>query len=166
MSTKASYWRRVVAYFIDGLLAGLVACVTIGLAIGATLADVPTAVGVLVIVASPVIITGFVLWNSVFRLGRTGQSIGKTAMNTQLVSTESGAPVGAGSAFARLLVEWALSAVTLGLFAVVDLLFPLFDKNGQRVVDKMLKMNVVKRGSVVSSSVTPQPGVTDSSTYG
>ena len=139
---------------------------TIGLAIGVTLTDAPTAVGVMLIVASPVVIFGFVLWNSVFRLGRTGQSIGKSLMSTQLISTENGAPVGAGSAFARLLVEWALNAVTLGLFAFVDLLFPLFDKNGQRVIDKMLKMNVVRRSAVASSSVLPPPGVADSVTYG
>jgi uncharacterized RDD family membrane protein YckC len=166
MLAKASYGKRVLAWFVDNLCIGMISGVTLGIGLALILTDSVTPIGVGLIIISPVAILGFVFWNLVFRQGRTGQTIGKSLMSIKLVSTESGGPVGAGSSFVRGLVAWALNLVTGGLFSLVDLLFPLFDKNGQRVVDKMLKMQVTPVTTpVVTTGFTPPPAPT-SAMYG
>lgn len=158
---KASYGRRILAWLVDMLCMAALAGVTVGLGLASVLSDSVRPLGVVLLIISPFVVIGFSLWNAVFRQGRTGQSIGKSLMGTKLVSTETGSPVGAGSAFVRGLVAWALNAVTAGLFSLVDLLFPAFDKNGQRVVDKMLKMQVTPESSPYApSTVAPPPAPT------
>jgi uncharacterized RDD family membrane protein YckC len=46
-------------------------------------------------------VSGFALWNSGYRQGATGQSLGKQVMGTKLVSAGTGAPIGFGPAFVR-----------------------------------------------------------------
>ncbi|MFM8857039.1 MAG: RDD family protein [Actinomycetota bacterium] len=153
---KASYGRRILALLIDAVCTGGLAGVTIGLGIASVFSETVRPLGVGLLIISPFVVLGFQLWNAVFRQGRTGQTVGKSLMGTKLVSTETGSPVGAGSAFVRGLVAWALNMVTAGLFSIVDLLFPAFDKNGQRVVDKMLKMQVTPV-SAAASPTAPAP---------
>jgi len=166
MLAKASYGRRVLAWFVDNLCIGMISGVTLGIGLALILTDSVTPIGVGLIIISPVAILGFVFWNLVFRQGRTGQTIGKSLMSIKLVSTESGGPVGAGSSFVRGLVAWALNLVTGGLFSLVDLLFPLFDKNGQRVVDKMLKMQVTPVSAPVTATGFAPPTAPTSAMYG
>jgi uncharacterized RDD family membrane protein YckC len=165
MLAKASYGRRVLAWLVDTLCTSALAGVVIGLGVIAVFSDAARPFGVALLIASPFILIGFSLWNAVFRQGRTGQTIGKSLMSTKLVSTETGGPVGAGSAFVRGLVAWALNAVTAGLFFIVDLLFPAFDKNGQRVVDKMLKMQVTPVSTPVTSTGFAPPTAPTSAMY-
>lgn len=158
---KASYGKRVIAWLIDLLCISLLSAATVGLGIAMLFSDSLRPLGIVLLVVSPVAIIGFGLWNSVFRQGRTGQTIGKSVMSTKLVSTETGDFIGAGSAFIRGLVAWALNTVTGGIFFIVDLLFPIFDRNGQRVVDKMLKLQVTTAEARPTPPTIPQS--TDSS---
>ena len=162
---KASYGRRILAWLVDTLCMAALTGVTIGLGLASVLSDSVRPLGGVLLIISPFVVIGFSLWNAVFRQGRTGQSIGKSLMGTKLVSTETGSPVGAGSAFVRGLVAWALNAVTAGLFSLVDLLFPAFDKNGQRVVDKMLKMQVTPESSPAAPSTLAPPPAPTSAMY-
>jgi hypothetical protein len=53
----------------------------------------------------------------------------------------------------------------VGLFSLVDLLFPAFDKNGQRVVDKMLKLQVTPVTSPAAPSTFAPPPAPMSAMY-
>jgi hypothetical protein len=46
------------------------------------------------------------------------------------------------------------NAFTFGLFSLVDMFFPLFDKKNQRVVDKMLTSVVIISGSAATVTST------------
>lgn len=163
---KAPYGRRVLAWFIDTMCTSLVSAVVVGIGFGLAVPKSVRPLGIGILIISPVVIIGFVLWNSVFRQGRTGQSIGKRLMGTKLVSIETGNPLGAGSTFVRGLVAWALNTVSGGLFAIVDYLFPAFDKDGQRVVDKMLKTQVTLAEGTFSTVTETSVAVSPSSLYG
>jgi len=166
--SKAPYGRRILAWLIDIICLSLVAAVIIVPGIIALFSDAVRLLGIAILIVSPIVILGFSFWNSVFRQGKTGQTIGKRLLSTKLISTEDGMSVGVGPAFLRLLVAWALNAFTGGIFFIVDFLFPLFDKQGQRVVDKMLKTQVIM-SSVASETATgwstPAP-ITSSDFYG
>jgi uncharacterized RDD family membrane protein YckC len=162
---KAPYGKRILAWLVDTLCMSALAGVVIGLGVAAAFSDAVRPAGIALLLASPLVVLGFSLWNTVFRQGRTGQTIGKSLMGTKLVSTDTGAPIGAGSAFVRGLVVWALNLVTVGLFSLVDLLFPAFDKNGQRVVDKMLKLQVTPVTSPAAPSTFAPPPAPTSAMY-
>ena len=87
--------------------------------------------------------------------GETGQTIGKKKMSIKLVSLKTGAPIGIGFAIIRWLSWPVFNAFTFGLFSLVDMFFPLFDKKNQRVVDKMLTSVVIISGSSVTATSTP-----------
>ena len=64
---------------------------------------------------------------------------------------DTGRPIGVGLALVRVLAGWLFNSITGGIFLIVDLLFPAFDKRRQRVIDKMLNTVVID----VSTSPTP-----------
>lgn len=72
------------------------------------------------------------IWNRVIQQGRTGQSIGKSVLNTYLVSARTGTPIGAGTSFLREIVH-----IVDGLF-YVGYLWPLWDRQKQTFADKIL----------------------------
>lgn len=86
---------------------------------------------------------GYVLFNKGFKMGGTGQSIGKGMQNTKLVSDDTGQPIGVGMGFARLGLSFAAIVVTCGLAYIVDHLWPLWDPEKKRLLDKILKTSVV-----------------------
>ncbi|MGH4024716.1 MAG: RDD family protein [Pseudonocardiaceae bacterium] len=128
----AGFRPRVISFLID-----LVAPLTIvalllvlGVAVGsAVLIVVCTAIGVLGLVA-------FVLWNSCYRQGVTGQSIGRRVAGTKLVKIETGAPVGFGTALVRQLCH--------GVEFGIGYLWPLWDLQRQTFADKITATLVVR----------------------
>lgn len=78
------------------------------------------------------------LWNRVFRMGRTGQSIGKKVMGIKLVEERTGQPMGAGMCFVRELAHILDGAVYIGY------LWPLWDKKRQTFADMILSTVVVE----------------------
>jgi uncharacterized RDD family membrane protein YckC len=95
---------------------------------------------------------GWIIWNRWFRAGRTGQSVGKTALKSRLVDERTGQPIGAGMAFARDIVH-LLDAV----ICYVGFLFPLWDKKRQTIADKLLHTVVVRSDGGQPSYPAPPP---------
>lgn len=82
---------------------------------------------------------GVFLWNSVYRQGTTGQSVGKSALNVTLLGKDDLQPIGVGRALGRALLGWVLNSIF-----PIDLIWALFDGQNQRLVDKILNSNVYK----------------------
>ena len=80
----------------------------------------------------------FSIWNSIFRQGRRGATIGKQCMNLMLVSETDGRPIGALMTFIR---GWAhlLDVVTLG----IGYLWPLWDRKRQTFADMAMRTAVL-----------------------
>jgi uncharacterized RDD family membrane protein YckC len=79
------------------------------------------------------------LWNRVFRQGRTGQSVGKSALHIRLIDAVTGEPIGAGRSFLRDFLS--------GLFnnaCFLNLLWPLWDDQKQTWHDKVVNTYVVR----------------------
>ncbi|KQZ90146.1 hypothetical protein ASD62_13405 [Phycicoccus sp. Root563] len=146
----AGWWRRVAASLIDAFVVaaaqipyyvGLV--VLLDAAPGARIlggdpadyagVDLPT-----LLLASGLMLLGSVLglvaviWNRFILQGRTGQSLGKSALKLYLVSAQTGTPVGAGTAFVRDIVH-----IVDGLF-YLGYLWPLWDSRKQTFADKIV----------------------------
>ncbi|QKE82693.1 RDD family protein [Arthrobacter sp. NEB 688] len=97
------------------------------------------AVGIAVIVLFWLVGVGFQLWNRVFRMGRRGQSIGKSVVGLKLVDARTGAPIGAGSCFVRELVSGVVNSAVY-----LSYLWMLWDDNRQTVADKAVHSTVIK----------------------
>ena len=82
---------------------------------------------------------GFWIWNSCLRQGRTGRSVGKSAVGTALVRASDGSYVGGGTAFVR-----ELAHVIDGLPCYLGYLWPLWDDKRQTFSDKICGTVVVR----------------------
>ncbi|MBC7631006.1 MAG: RDD family protein [Flavobacterium sp.] len=134
----ASWWSRVGATVID-LLIGI-AIAVIPLVAGAIIAfkdaevDPVTSeisggdngVGVVLMGLSYLLVFVFTIWNSVFRQGRKGQSLGKSVVGIQVVRADTGQFLGAGTGFLR----WPMASI-LGGICFLDYLWPLWDGKNQ-----------------------------------
>jgi uncharacterized RDD family membrane protein YckC len=78
----------------------------------------------------------FTTWNSCYRQGTTGQSIGRRVAGTRLVKIETGEPVG----FAVALLRHVCHMVEFG----IGLLWPLWDRQRQTFADKLVGTVVVR----------------------
>lgn len=116
----------------------------------------PTGVIIIVNFGWPI---AFAVWNSGYRQGTTGQSIGRRVTKTKLVKIETGEPIGFGMALLRLIcvtVTIGIGVVTFGLLAnvailgigfligLLNYLWPLWDPKQQTVTDKIVKAVVVR----------------------
>jgi uncharacterized RDD family membrane protein YckC len=141
--TKASYGKRVVALLLDWLFAVIPPLVVLVIGIAMVFSDSTAGIGVLFILIGSLGWIVLSIWNKVFKEGRTGQSFGKARMNISLVDANTGQPIGAGRAFLREFIFSLLSSFTAGVFWIVDYLWPLWDKNGERLMDKIMTSRVV-----------------------
>jgi uncharacterized RDD family membrane protein YckC len=82
---------------------------------------------------------GWIIWNRWVRAGRTGQSVGKSALNTRLVDERTGQPIGVGMAFVR-----DIAHIIDSIICYVGYLFPLWDSKRQTIADKILHTVVVR----------------------
>ncbi len=78
-------------------------------------------------------------WNSVYRQGTTGQSVGKSALNVTLLGNDDHQPIGVGKAIGRALLGWILNSII-----PIDLFWAFVDRRNQRLADKILNANVYK----------------------
>ena len=150
--TYANYGSRAAAYLIDFLILWGIA-ITSGVVGFALLFSEPVrAIGIILLVAAVIWIPSGAIWNYIVRQGSTGQTLGKSRMGIRLVRIDTGRPIGAGLAIVRVLAGWIFNSLTGGIFLIVDLLFPAFDKRRQRVIDKMLNTVVLEVGSAAPVS--------------
>jgi len=74
----------------------------------------------------------FGLWNNIFRMGNTGQSLGRKFLNIAVLD-DHGAPIGAGRAFLREVIGRWIS----GLICYLGYLWAFWDDEKQMWHDKM-----------------------------
>ena len=131
----ATYGQRVGGFLIDvGIPGGLLAVVLI-----AALATRDDLVIGVVYSAAAVVGPAFLIWNCGYRQGRSGQSLGKSALGMRLVGADSGEPVGVARAVARQ-VAHLLDGLPLGL----GYLWPVWDEQRQTFADKVCGTLVVQ----------------------
>lgn len=95
-------------------------------------------IGGLLIGLGALISLGITLWNRIFKMGRTGQSVGKKMVGLKLVDDQSGQPIGAGKAFLREIVHGVVNQVFY-----LSYLWMLWDDNKQTIADKAVHSTVV-----------------------
>jgi uncharacterized RDD family membrane protein YckC len=154
----ADFGQRALAYLIDVAIAliGLIPMVigTIVLAVGAS--DTVTTdefgsttstgdfdpalavVGGLLITLGALISIGITIWNRIFKMGRTGQSVGKKVVGLYLLDDKTGRPVGAGMTFLREIVNGLVNQVFY-----LGWLWMLWDADRQTLGDKAVHSSVV-----------------------
>ncbi len=126
---KGGIGARLLAYVIDVLIAVLPFLVLA--AVGGEDGSLG-GLGFLVMV-------GIFGWNILYRQGTTGQSVGKSAVNVTLLGKDDHQPIGIGKSLGRVLLGWILNSIV-----PIDVIWALFDRQNQRLVDKILNTNVYK----------------------
>jgi uncharacterized RDD family membrane protein YckC len=131
----ATYGQRVGGFLIDvGIPTGLLVAVLI-----AALATRDLTMILVVYGLSAAMLGAFVLWNSGYCQGRSGQSIGKRALGVRLVTAETGQAVGFGRAIGRQFAH-LLDGIPFSL----GYLWPLWDEQRQTFADKVCCTLVVQ----------------------
>jgi uncharacterized RDD family membrane protein YckC len=143
----ADWLPRVGASLIDGLVSGVPLLIAYGVFFAELLSradntypdDAPRPYAIIVLVLGFLLSLGLGLWNRVFRQGRTGQSVGKSALHLRLVDLRTGQPIGAGRSFLRDLLSGIFNQACF-----LNLLWPLWDEQRQTWHDKVMNTYVVK----------------------
>ncbi len=78
------------------------------------------------------------IWNRVFKMGRTGQSVGKKVIGLYLLDDKTGQPIGAGMCFLREVVQTLVNQVFY-----LGWLWMLWDADRQTLGDKAVHSSVV-----------------------
>ena len=128
----ADFGTRAISSLIDYVIPAIALNVLfiIGVATGTvTLSPMLTVVGYLGLLA-------FIGWNSCYRQGTTGQSVGRQGAGTKLVEMVTGQPIGFGRAVLRQICH------SLEFF--VGYLWPLWDANRQTFADKIAGTVVIR----------------------
>jgi len=135
----AHWGQRVGAALIDAVVptVGLFVIVGVAFVVGG---DEGNAVSAALAVLGYVAYLAFTIWNVVFRQGRTGQSLGKSALKLYLVRESDGQYVGPGMSFVRQLAH-----IVDGLPCYVGYLWPLWDEKKQTFADKICSTVVLHR---------------------
>jgi len=157
-----NYGKRAIAWFIDFLLTVVPPALASILGVILLFTGAPSVIGIIILVLCGIYVIVFPIFNLI-RQGSKGATFGKSQQNIALVKDETGAPIGILFAILRSLIFWVFNSLTAGIFLIVDLLFPAFDKKRQRIIDKMLSTVVVDAypggGSIPPPIGAAQPGV-------
>jgi uncharacterized RDD family membrane protein YckC len=79
------------------------------------------------------------IWNLFIRQGSTGQSLGKQALGTRLVSASTGQPIGGWMSFLRQICH-----IVDALPCYIGYLWPIWDSRRQTFADKIVGSVVVR----------------------
>jgi uncharacterized RDD family membrane protein YckC len=93
----------------------------------------PSQFGLTVMWIAALVGVGYFVWNFGYRQGTTGSSIGKSLLRFQVVSENTGKPIG----FAMSTLRAITHAVDAAIF-YVGYLFPLWDAKRQTLADKIM----------------------------
>ena len=141
----ADWIKRVGAYLVDMatvLPAYLV--VVIGAAVaGSGDPGETNAIGMLLLVVGYVAVFAIVIWNLIFRQGKTGWSIGKQVIGIRLIGEKTGQPIGPGLTFVRMLCH-----ILDSLPCYLGYLWPLWDAKRQTFADKIMGTVVIEQKNV------------------
>ena len=149
--TPARYGLRVKAALIDFIIilaSGIVPIIVFILAIVSIAVrdnDTVTAVEWWAIVFSAISFLLWLLWQGWFfgyRQGKSGTTPGKRAAGICLVSIKTGVVPGGGTGVGRWLLPHLLNSFA-GVYWIIDLLWPLWDDDNQRLTDKIVSTQVV-----------------------
>ena len=97
------------------------------------------AIGALLIFLGGVLVIAIQVWNRIFKMGRTGQSVGKKAMGIKLIHEQTGQPIGAMQAFLRELLSGVINQIFY-----LSYLWMLWDDNKQTLHDKVIHSTVIE----------------------
>lgn len=143
----AGWFQRVGASLIDGVVGAVVPSILYGIAAGTAQPTVdafgtpttePTGLGLLLMFVGLILQIGIWFWNRVWRQGKTGQSLGKSALGIRLAKEGTGQPAGVGLTLGR---EFAH---ILDGFLYLGYLWPLWDEKKQTFADKICGTLVVR----------------------
>lgn len=155
----AGFGSRALALIIDGLLS-LIGLIPVIIGIVLLVSGFPdtstdeygysytvdgTANGGLLATGGVLIGLGFLvmiaiqIWNRIFKMGRTGQSVGKKAMGLKLINEQTGQPIGALQSFLRELLGGLINQVFY-----LSYLWMLWDDNKQTLADKVVHSTVIE----------------------
>jgi uncharacterized RDD family membrane protein YckC len=152
--TPCNYGKRAVAWIIDFLLTVVPPALASLLGFILLFSGPLSVLGIIILVLSAIYVVVFPIFNLI-RQGTKGSTFGKSQQKIALVKDETGAPIGILFAILRSLIFWIFNSLTAGIFLIVDLLFPAFDKKRQRIIDKMLSTVVVD--APTGATVPPPP---------
>jgi uncharacterized RDD family membrane protein YckC len=93
------------------------------------------------------------IWMHIMNGGKSGQTPGMKVAKVRLVDATTGQPIGYGRAFVRWLLQ-VLMFLILGVFWLVDLLWPLWDDHRETLHDKATHSQVISVRS--TPTMTPQ----------
>ena len=143
-------WDDVRTYLVDVLvMIPAYVVIFIGIAIGASGATTDpvtgevsggNAAGFVLASVGYLLIFGILIWNTIFRQGRTGWSVGKQVLGIRLLKEQTGEPMGAGLCFVRQVVH-----IVDGLPCYLGYLWPLWDAKRQTFADKIMTTVVVQQ---------------------
>ena len=133
LGNYASWLQRVGGYLLDILvLVPFYILALIGLGVGGGGGALLAVIGYL-----GALIFGF--WNTIFRQGRTGRSLGKEWVGITLIRESDGQPIGAGMTFVR-----GIAHILDALPFYIGFLWPLWDAKRQTFADKVCGTVVVR----------------------
>ncbi len=133
----ADLGARFVAFLIDAAI--YVGIVIVAFAVGGAISAGNENLGGSIVVLGSLVAVGFWIWNWWIRQGRTGQSIGKQRQGIALLGKYDAAPVGLGRAFGRSLLGGVIDNLCL-----INTLWIFFDRDNQRLADKIFDVNVYR----------------------
>lgn len=151
----AGFGKRALALIIDGLLS-LIGLIPMFVGVGLLIAGFPETdeygysidgtsngglltTGGLLIAFGFLVVIGIQIWNRIFKMGRTGQSVGKKALGLKLINEQTGQPIGAMQSFLRELLGGLVNQVFY-----LSYLWMLWDDNKQTLADKVVHSTVIE----------------------
>lgn len=97
------------------------------------------AIGGILIFVGLLLMIGIQIWNRIFKMGRTGQSVGKKMLGLKLVNDQNGQPIGAMQSFLRELIGGLINQIVY-----LSYLWMLWDDNKQTLADKVVHSTVIE----------------------
>ena len=146
----ANYGKRIGALLIDASISYGIGFVLFLIGLNKVVNDRTKEFGIYIMFFGPLFGLFIVIFNKIIKEGRTGQSIGKSLMGIYLVDAITGMPLGPRRCFLREFVSNLLNVFTSGVFGILDYLWPLWDIEKERLMDKVMASRVVESGEISS----------------